>query len=70
MSGIKVRVLVVGAQHLDSSVSVMGSSNSTLRYVSAMISQAFPSEPTFSADKVPDLTGRIALVTGEHHPLS
>lgn len=42
----------------------MGSSNSTLRYVGRMLAQTFPSKPTFSVDQVPDLTGRVALVTG------
>lgn len=42
----------------------MGSSNSTLRHVGRMLAQTFPSKPTFSVDQVPDLTGRVALVTG------
>lgn len=25
----------------------------------------FPPKPTFSTDQIPDLTGRIAIVTGE-----
>ena len=28
--------------------------------------QGFPPKPAFSADQIPDLTGRVALVTGEY----
>ena len=39
----------------------MGNTVTTIR---AAWDQAFPPKPTFSTDQMPDLTGRIALVTG------
>ena len=31
----------------------------------ALLSQAFPPKSAFSVDQIPDLTGRVAIVTGK-----
>ncbi|KAI0800645.1 NAD(P)-binding protein [Fomes fomentarius] len=42
----------------------MGSAFSRLDGVFSFLAQAFPPKPTFKVDQIPDLNGRIVLVTG------
>lgn len=35
--------------------------------LSAIINQGFPPKSKFSVDDIPDLTGRVVLVTGKSH---
>ncbi|EKM50635.1 uncharacterized protein PHACADRAFT_264008 [Phanerochaete carnosa HHB-10118-sp] len=42
----------------------MGGLLSHLRYLSYGLEQTFPPRPKFSADQIPDLTGKVTLVTG------
>ncbi|KAK1227604.1 short-chain alcohol dehydrogenase, partial [Marasmius sp. AFHP31] len=35
-----------------------------MRTIKTFVSQSWPSEPTFSVDQIPDLSGRVVLVTG------
>ncbi len=44
--------------------SSMGALLSFLGDLYAILSQAFPPRTTFSVDKIPDLTGRVVVVTG------
>lgn len=43
----------------------MGSAISTFNNIASAASQAFPPKSTFSVDQMPDLTGRVVIVTGE-----
>ncbi|KAI0350182.1 NAD-P-binding protein [Trametes cingulata] len=42
----------------------MGGFISTLRRQATVIELAFPPKPTFTVDQIPDLTGRVVIVTG------
>ena len=44
----------------------MGGSFSGMKNGWAVFIQNFPPKPQFSVDQIPDLSGRIALVTGTH----
>ncbi len=44
----------------------MGGAASNLWNVWSALSQFYPPKPQFTVDKIPDLSGRIIVVTGEH----
>lgn len=35
-----------------------------LNNYSSVLCQSFPAKPTFNVDQIPDLTGRVIIVTG------
>lgn len=37
-----------------------------LHTIGQIFSQSFPPKPTFSAEDIPDLSGRVCIVTGKH----
>lgn len=42
----------------------MGGMISQMKYMGYGMAQTFPPKPTFSTDQIPDLTGRVVIVTG------
>ena len=46
----------------------MGGLITTLRNFWPIVAQAYPPKSKFSTDQIPDLTGRVMIVTGENVP--
>ena len=44
----------------------MGVLFSAVRYAGPIFRQSYPPEPEFSTSHIPDLSGRVVLVTGMH----
>lgn len=42
----------------------MGGSHSTLKFVPTMLAQSWPPKSKFAIEQIPDLTGRVIIVTG------
>lgn len=46
----------------------MGGFFSQMKYVGQGLGQAFPPKSKFSTDQIPDLSGKVVIVTGEKFP--
>ena len=46
----------------------MGSRNASVKNMMSALAQMYPPKSKFSVDQIPDLSGRVALVTGELPP--
>ena len=47
----------------------MGGFLSQMKYIGQGLAQAWPPKPKFSTDQIPDLTGRVVIVTGKQNTL-